>query len=251
MTFTADMPSWLRRLLVAVVVLALVVGVVRLMSGPSAARTFVGWGLPLSGWCTLDIDDLTIEDDVQILDVRPVVLSMQEARDLLDDAVAEKESVPAVWDAALRKPGRLSCTVRPDGDLQAQEPGENGLTPRAERLRTDVESAFGDIPDGGYLPEGIDTGRVRGSAHYEGRAIDYFFRPVGDEQQRARGWLLSHWLVAHGDEHAVATVIFDDRIWTMRRSAQGWREYVHPSGNRTNEVLRHLDHVHVDVARGT
>jgi oligopeptide/dipeptide ABC transporter ATP-binding protein len=35
--------------------------------------------------------------------------------------------------------------------------------------------------------------------------------------------------------------------WTARRSDEGWRSYVHPSGDTENPTLRHLDHVHIDV----
>jgi hypothetical protein len=48
----------------------------------------------------------------------------------------------------------------------------------------------------------------------------------------------------------VATVIYDAKIWTARRSAEGWRPYTHPSGDTANPTLQHLDHIHVDVARG-
>ena len=57
--------------------------------------------------------------------------------------------------------------------------------------------------------------------------------------------------MAHADELDVDNVIFDDRIWTASSSAAGWRPYVPPQGPTRNPVLRHLDHVHVDVARGT
>ena len=48
----------------------------------------------------------------------------------------------------------------------------------------------------------------------------------------------------------VATVIFDRRVWTARRSVEGWRDYRHPSGDTENPVLMHEDHVHVDVLEG-
>ena len=44
--------------------------------------------------------------------------------------------------------------------------------------------------------------------------------------------------------------IFADQIWTSWAAYAGWRDYVHPSRNRTNAVLRHLDHVHVAVESG-
>jgi hypothetical protein len=236
----------MRRIVAVLITLTVVVGVVILGSGERAARTLAGWGLPIPGWCQLQIaaDSPGSEDSRR-------TLSNAQARDVTALALTDPESLEAEVRDALGRQGTLACTVRVAGDLVTQEPLANGLTPRAEALRESVREAFGRIPDGGYTSEGIDSGRVPNSAHYDGRAIDYFFRPVGDAQQRERGWLLSHWLVARAADQSVATVIFDDRIWTARRSGQGWREYVHPSGNRTNEVLRHLDHVHVDVQRGT
>jgi hypothetical protein len=44
-------------------------------------------------------------------------------------------------------------------------------------------------------------------------------------------------------------VIFDDRIWTAGgRSGDGWRPYTPPQRTGDPDTLRHLDHVHVDVA---
>ena len=98
---------------------------------------------------------------------------------------------------------------------------------------------------GGFDPDGVDSGHMEGSAHYEGRAIDIFFRPVTTEHQRL-GWQQASWSVAHADRLDLATVIFDSRIWTARRSLEGWRDY--SAGGTDNPVLLHEDHVHVDVA---
>jgi hypothetical protein len=43
-------------------------------------------------------------------------------------------------------------------------------------------------------------------------------------------------------------VIFDDRVWSARSSRGLWWDYDAPAPG--NEILRHLDHVHVDVLRG-
>jgi hypothetical protein len=90
---------------------------------------------------------------------------------------------------------------------------------------------------------------VEGSAHYEGRAVDVFFRPVS-AANTAAGWQTAIWLVAHAEQLRVATVIFDREIWSTERSAQGWRTYRYPGGDTDNPVLLHEDHVHVDVPRG-
>lgn len=89
-----------------------------------------------------------------------------------------------------------------------------------------------------------------GSAHDDGRAIDVFLRPVGAANRRS-GWAVAHWAVANAAELGIATVIYDDRIWTTGRSNAGWRDYDPPGGATDNPVLLHLDHVHIDVQRGS
>jgi hypothetical protein len=88
-----------------------------------------------------------------------------------------------------------------------------------------------------------------GSAHYEGRAVDIFYRPVRPAT-RHQGWATAQYLVAHAERLRVATVIYDGQIWTARRAAQGWRDYAPDTAGRTRKianVLEHRDHVHVDV----
>jgi hypothetical protein len=124
-----------------------------------------------------------------------------------------------------------------------------GLTPRANHLRAAIQAGFGRQVMGGFAPGGVSSGHVEDSSHYDGRALDVFYRPLSDRSS-VRGWALAHWLVAHADTYDVLSVIYQDRIWTVWASDAGWRPYVHPSGNRTDPVLRHLDHVHTAVVRG-
>ncbi|CAN5282579.1 heavy metal transporter [soil metagenome] len=146
-------------------------------------------------------------------------------------------------------PESLTCVARPD-EGESQQEGPSGLTSRAEAVRADLERAFGDQPVGGFAPGGVRDGHVAGSAHYDGRALDVFFRPV-NERNRRLGWALAHYLVAHADRLQIQTVIFDDRIWTAgRRSELGWRDYDASARPGDRAVLEHRDHVHVDVTRG-
>jgi hypothetical protein len=150
-------------------------------------------------------------------------------------------------------PGAFSCVVR-DDDVAAEEPGRRGLTPRAAAAADDLEEVFGDLPLGGFSPEGVRSGHIEGSAHYDGRAVDVFFRPV-NETNRRRGWAVAQYLVANADRFDVDHVIFDGRIWSSGlRSEQGWREYDAPGDASdspgTRAILEHRDHVHVDVLEG-
>ncbi|MGY2876855.1 hypothetical protein ACVW00_004045 [Marmoricola sp. URHA0025 HA25] len=144
----------------------------------------------------------------------------------------------------------LSCR---HGGASTSEPDRldaGGLTGRAEAVREDVLDAFGPLPLGGFAPGGVHSGHMPGSAHYEGRAIDVFFRPVS-AADKVRGWALAQYLVAQAARLSIDTVIFDARIWTAQRAADGWRDYrVDPSGKSPAvlRVLEHRDHVHVDVA---
>ena len=143
-------------------------------------------------------------------------------------------------------PGRFSCVVHAQ-HLSAQRPGGAGLTPRAARVRRALEQVFGPQQLGGFAPGGVRTGHMKGSAHYEGRAVDIFVRPV-DPENRRRGWAMASFLVAHAARLHVAHVIFDRRVWSAGgRSERGWRAYHAPAGPGDRAVLEHLDHVHVDV----
>lgn len=145
----------------------------------------------------------------------------------------------------------FSCeTMTPD--IAEQKMGANGLTGRAYKVRKEVVASFGALPLGGFEPGGVTSGHMPGSAHYEGRAIDVFFRPIGEQNTR-RGWVLAHFLVANAERLDIAHVIFDDRIWSAgSKSSQGWRDFDPPGVSadttaETRQVLEHRDHVHVDV----
>ncbi len=88
---------------------------------------------------------------------------------------------------------------------------------RAEEVRTATTEVFGEQSLGGFEPGGVDQGHGGESTHYDGRAVDVFFRPVSEDNRRS-GWMVAHWLVAHADDLDVQYVIFDDRFWSSRNS---------------------------------
>ena len=115
-------------------------------------------------------------------------------------------------------------------------------------VREELGNVFGELSLGGFEPGGVTEGHMEGSAHYDGRAVDVFVRPVNDANQR-KGWAIAAYLVAQADRLKLRTVIFDGKIWTSgSRSEQGWRDYEPPTSNGDRAVLEHRDHVHVDVA---
>lgn len=181
----------------------------------------------------------------------PTAATAQEARAVyrgLPDVAVPDEAAIALAEVLLGHDGAaLTCVVPLDGaDLAREAPGALGLTPRTDRLRVEMRAVFGKQVLGGFAPDGVRDGHIDGSAHYEGRALDVFVRPVTAANQR-RGWQQALWAVAHAERLGLATVIFDRRLWTAQRSIQGWRDYAHPSGDTDNPVLMHEDHVHLDV----
>ena len=146
-------------------------------------------------------------------------------------------------------PARFSCVVRP-ASASAQDVRPSGLTARAQAVRRELRGVFGDLPLGGYRPGGVRTGHMENSAHYSGRAIDVFVRPVSTTNRR-KGWAVASYLVAHASRLKVDHVIFDKRIWSAgSRSEQGWRDYDPGSRAGSRVILEHRDHVHVDVVAG-
>ena len=171
--------------------------------------------------------------------------------DARDAAEPDEGSVALAQVLLGRRGPALTCVIpldRSGREPEAEPPGALGLTPTANTLRKAMRAVYGRQSLGGFDPDGVREGHVDGSAHYEGRAIDVFFRPVNEAHQQ-RGWQQALWAVAHAESLDVATVIFDRQIWTADRSVQGWRTYEHPSGPTDNPVLLHEDHVHVDVPR--
>lgn len=177
----------------------------------------------------------------------PVTVAAQAVqRSAYPDAYQQHADEAKALSAALtgRNGAALTCTVRAESE-KPQKIDPTGLTPRATKLRTAFEDAFGPQSLGGFAPGGVT--RPNPSTHEEGRAIDIFYRPYRDADNRRQGWALAHWLVANADRLDVGVIIYRDQIWSARRSPEGWRDYVSPFGDPNDPVQRHLDHIHVEV----
>jgi len=190
-------------------------------------------------------DALAQVEDYRSLEITVAAQTVQ--RSAFPDAYADHEGDARVLASALsgNSPGAFSCTVDADVEEAGDRLRASGLVRRADVVREEVRAVFGDPPVGGFEPGGVASGHMAGSTHYEGRAVDVFVRPINADNN-VRGWAIAQYLVAQAARLDVQTVIFDDRIWTARRSDQGWRDYDAPAG-ANQEILEHRDHVHVDV----
>lgn len=217
---------------------------------------------PSQGWGTVEeilnppyainafYDALVRIDGYQDLDITVAAQAVQ--RSAFPNAYADHEADARVLASALTGEtggGAFSCVVHGGVETGNETLTKRGLTSRADVVRREVLAVFGDVPLGGFAPGGVGAGHMEGSAHYDGRAVDVFVRPVNDEN-RQRGWAIAGYLVAQADRLKIEHVIFDGRVWTSgRRSEQGWRDYSVPAGASGDRVvLEHRDHVHVDVA---
>jgi len=164
-------------------------------------------------------------------------------------AYADHEADARVLASALtgNSKAAFSCHYTDTPGTASAKLTKTGLTHRADVVRREVNALFGDPPMGGFAPGGVSTGHMEGSAHYDGRAIDIFVRPVS-AANKVRGWAIAQYLVAQADRLGIQTVIFDDRIWKSGDdSDEGWRDYDPPERSGDPAILEHRDHVHVDV----
>ncbi len=106
---------------------------------------------------------------------------------------------------------------------------ESGLTSRAITLHRAVCVSFPSITSfGGYRPDG---------EHADGRALDIMV-------SGASGRAVAEWARANAGALGIQTVIYEQRIWTLQRSSEGWRAMA----DRGSATANHYDHVHVQVS---
>jgi hypothetical protein len=132
--------------------------------------------------------------------------------------LADKMPVPVVKDT-----GGISAAACKSGSAV-----ESGLQPDAIRVHRAVCARFSSVTSYGGLRPG-DPG-----AHGEGRALDIMITgSLGDD--------IAAWVRANYKALGVSEVIWEQRIWTVQRSSEGWR----PMEDRGGVTANHFDHVHV------
>ncbi len=216
-------------------------------------RPSQGWGSPAQitdpVYSTNAFYDALVEVDGY--EDMPITEAAQEVqRSAFPDAYADHEDDARVLASALtgNSKGAFHCETPGSVDAGDIRLGGNGLTPRAEAVRREAVAVFGELSLGGFAPGGVRSGHMEGSTHYDGRAVDIFFRPIS-EASKVRGWAVASYLAAQAERLQIQTIIFDDRIWTARRADEGWRDYDAPRNDDPDvqAILEHRDHIHVDV----
>jgi hypothetical protein len=214
-------------------------------------RPSQGWGTPDQVldpvYSTNAFYDALVEvDGYESMEITVAAQAVQ--RSAFPEAYADHEADGRALASALTgySPATFSCDLDGGAPAADVELVASGLTPRADTVRTELLDRFGRLQLGGFEPDGVSTGHMEGSAHYDGRAIDVFVRPI-NKKNTAKGWAMAHWAVANAARLGIRTVIFDDRIWTAGR--EGWRDYDPPDRAGDIKILEHRDHVHVDVFR--
>lgn len=133
----------------------------------------------------------------------------------------------------------------PDG--MVDDPTSDGqITTRTAHVLAQVRARFPDSAWACWSP------RSGPSEHPLGRACDGTFgnvigvRATGPALRL--GWQVTNWLKANADALGVDYLIWQGRIWSLARQAEGWRAYngggMHDPGDVTGG---HYDHMHVTV----
>jgi len=118
---------------------------------------------------------------------------------------------------------------------------EAELTPDALRVLRCLHQQFPQVTDfiGNYAARGD-------SDHNTGRAVDAMLPGWDTSVGNALGWQIATWERDHASALGIKYLIFDEKIWSPRRNAEGWRPYANPYGD-TSPSGRHLNHVHTSV----
>lgn len=130
--------------------------------------------------------------------------------------------------------GTSTESTGPTGEAR----GSDNLTPQARYLRQLISKRFGVSEIGGYRP----SDPIPDSDHPKGKAVDVMLTPMGTAST-SKGDAIAAWLQRNAGPLHVKYVIWQQRIWSVERSSEGWR----PMENRGSATANHRDHVHVSL----
>lgn len=77
--------------------------------------------------------------------------------------------------------------------------------------------------------------------HPAGRAVDIMIPKYKTASSRALGNKIAEYYRAHHAEFNIHYIIWDQKIWNIKRDREGWR----PMRSRGNDTANHKDHIHI------
>lgn len=159
--------------------------------------------------------DIVIPDDADVT-TKPTTYSVkQDESDDTDDSDKDGKS------SGSKPSGKTSMAECSSGSGV-----ESGLQPDTVRVHRSVCAKFPNVSSYG--------GTGGGGEHATGRALDIM---LGG----ASGDAIAEYVRANAGKLGVSEVIWNQRIWTVQRSSEGWRSM----SDRGGETANHKDHVHV------
>lgn len=114
---------------------------------------------------------------------------------------------------------------------------EKGLKPNAIKVRRAALARFPQIKTiGGVRPDPIPD-------HPSGRALDLMIPNYKSRSGRALGRDVATWARTNAASLGINYVIWDQHIWNIQRSGEGWRYMA----GRGSDSANHKNHVHITV----
>lgn len=198
---------------------------------PLAAGYHIPGLAQIPGW-----QQMTITQAAQAVQRSAFPLAYAKHEPMARALVAELSNQPA---------GPVLCGGAADAASSCPATGlaaEDGLTPDGLRVFRCVKT---------HWPQLTAFSTVRADAlpyHPGGRAVDFMLPAWNTPDGNALGWEIAHWLQSNAAQFGVDHIIFDRKIWSTARQAQGWRSCA--SGacyDGPDPTAAHQDHVHVTV----
>lgn len=171
-------------------------------------------------------------------------LNAHDAADLPEPAT----SAPVGCDPDTAPPGAEPDPINGDPDALVDDPTSGGqITARMLHVYTQSIATFPDTSWSCYSPRPGTS-----SEHPLGRACDLTFgNAIGQHPtpgQLEAGWAVTNWMKDHAEVLGVEYLIWQGRIWSAARDAEGWRDYNGGGMHDPDDVTGgHYDHLHVTV----
>ncbi|GAB2585262.1 SH3 domain-containing protein [Microlunatus antarcticus] len=152
--------------------------------------------------------------------------------------VTENKRAQIIWDGAVRwVTAQYLSKTKPSSGGGSTAGSTKGLKPNGVKVLNAVRKNF---------PQIKTIGTVRPDAlpdHPSGRALDLMIPNYKSKAGKQLGHNLSRWLQKNQKDLGINYIIWDQHIWNVQRSSQGWRSMA----SRGSDSANHKNHVHVTV----